>query len=140
MKTGPEYRKREGLSRPSAEETGTNTVCGDGRGLPSSKAVSGRQRPWGEWLGYGINGVLIWLALSFFRCRTGQNLFMGPLVPIIFGLLAVGLLVGLPLSCKSLFRGRKVDGIVGVILSLTSLPVFTLLFMLIARAKHFTFY
>jgi len=33
-----------------------------------------------------------------------------------------------------------VDGIVGVILSLTSLPVFTLLFMLIARAKHFTFY
>ena len=65
---------------------------------------------------------------------------MGPVVPIIFGLPAVGLFVGLPLSCRDLFRGRKLNGIIGIILSLTGLPVFMFLFILIADAKRFTFY
>lgn len=140
MRADPANHKRESTCDPSAEESVTDTLCSEQRGGPSSRAALGKQRPWGKWLGYGINGLLILLALSFLACRTGQNLFMGPLVPIIFGLPAVGLLVGLPRSCRSSLRGRKVDGIIGVILSLTPLPVFTLLFMLIARAKHFTFY
>ena len=140
MKTDAAHRKRRAVSGPSAKETVTNSLCADRRGFPSSEAAPGKQRPWGKWLGYGINGSLILLALSFLRCRVGQNLFMGPLVPVIFGLPALGLLVGLPLSCKSLFRGRKVDGVIGIILSLTPLPVFMFLFVLIARAKHLTFY
>jgi len=140
MNADPANRKRESTCDSVAQETVTNTLCSDERGVPSPKAVPGKRRPLGKWLGYSINGVLILFALTFLRCRTGQNLFMGPFVPIIFGLPSLALLVGLPLSCKALFRGRELDGAIGIILSLTPLPVFMLLFILIARAKHFTFY
>jgi hypothetical protein len=100
-----------------------------------------KRRPKGKWIGYNINALSALFALSFLWCRTGQNLFMGPAVLILFLLAGCGLILGLPLSIMDLFnKERRLDGIMGIFLSLTPIPLFMILFIIVWSVKNFTFY
>ncbi len=64
----------------------------------------------------------------------GFELFM---VLVVAGL---GLVIGIRLSQVDIKKGcRKVDGTLGLAFSLTPFPLYLFLFMIIAKAKGFTF-
>jgi hypothetical protein len=102
---------------------------------------SGTQPAWGKRFAYGINVVAACWALRLLSIPAGRNLFMGFEFFLALVIAGLGVVIGIPLSWRDMGRGcTKLDSNLGMALSLTPLLLYVFLVMLIARAKHFTFF
>jgi hypothetical protein len=110
------------------------------RGRSDSVSPKERGRR-GKRIGLILNGIAILLAGRFLFYPPGANLFLPFDGLALLGIGACGLLIALPLSCVALLtKETKSNGVVGLFLSLTPVPLYVGIFALINRSKGFIFW
>lgn len=96
---------------------------------------------WSKRFAYCVNIAAACWALRLLHIPAGRNLFMGFEVFLALVIAELGVVIGIPLSWRDMGRGcTKLDSNLGMALSLTPLLLYVFLVILIARAKHFTFF
>jgi hypothetical protein len=100
---------------------------------------AGRRRTtFGKRIGYVLNAVAALLAVRFLTYPMGAALFLPFDGLALVGLAVCGVVLGLPFSCVDLFtKNRTWDGVVGIVLSLTPVPVYLAIFVFAKEMKHF---
>ena len=109
-------------------------------GDTSARTVSQRRRWFAKSLPLALNAAAILLALRFLMVPAGTALFLFLDGAALVLFLGCGLLIALPLSIVGLIKNEgRLWSITGMVLSLTSVPVYMLVFWLINQTKHFRF-
>ena len=107
-------------------------------GLNVTKAKSNLRSPTGMTLGIAFNAIAICVMATLLPCGHGDMIRPMPHVMFVFVCGVLGIAVALPVSLRDLFgSSRRFSALLGVVLSLSPLPVGVATMHLIAHVRGF---